>query len=61
MRIRWLDQAVIDLVAVRNYIAQNNPRAACLVAQHIREAVAILRDYPAARRPGELIRHEDSA
>ncbi len=54
MRIRWLDQAVFDLVAVRNYIAQNNPRGARLVAQHIREAVAMLGDYPAAGRPGRV-------
>jgi toxin ParE1/3/4 len=54
VRIRWLDQAVIDLLAVRNYIAQDNPRAARSVAQNIREAVAILGDYPAAGRPGRV-------
>lgn len=41
-----------DLVAVRSYIAQDNPGAAREVAQRIRQAVAVLADYPAAGRPG---------
>ena len=54
MRIRWLDQAVADLVAVRNYLAQDNPSAVSEVAQSIRQAVAILTDYPAAGRSGRV-------
>ena len=54
MRIRWLDQAVTDLVAVRSYIAQDDPSAAGDVARSIRQAVAILIDYPAAGRPGRV-------
>lgn len=54
MKIRWLDQAVTDLVAVRSYIVQDNPSAAGDVARRIRQAVAILIDYPAAGRPGRV-------
>jgi toxin ParE1/3/4 len=54
VRIRWLDQAVADLVTVRNYIAQDDPGVARKVAQSIRQAVAVLTDYPAAGRPGRV-------
>lgn len=54
MRIRWLDQAVVDLVSVRNVIAQDNPLAARKLARHIGQAVSTLADYPAAGRPGRV-------
>ena len=54
MRVRWLDQAVADLVAVRNYITQDHPGAAGQVAQSIRQAVAVLTNYPAAGRVGRM-------
>ncbi|MGA2410174.1 MAG: type II toxin-antitoxin system RelE/ParE family toxin [Candidatus Binataceae bacterium] len=54
MRIRWLDQAVADLVNVRSFIAQQNPAAASETAQKIRQAAAILADYPAAGRAGRV-------
>jgi toxin ParE1/3/4 len=52
--IRWLDQAVEDLKAVRTYIARDNPSAAADIAQRIRNAVKILGDYPAAGRAGRV-------
>jgi toxin ParE1/3/4 len=54
VRIRWLDQAVADLVQVRSFIAQDNPDAARAVARSVREAVSLLADYPAAGRPGRV-------
>jgi toxin ParE1/3/4 len=54
VKIRWLDQAVMDLMEVRNYIAQDNPAAARKVSHNIRQAVAILADYPASGRPGRV-------
>ncbi|HVB82636.1 MAG TPA: type II toxin-antitoxin system RelE/ParE family toxin [Candidatus Binataceae bacterium] len=54
MRVRWLDQAVNDLKAVRSYIAEDNPLAAGEVAQRIRQAVRVVRDYPAAGRSGRV-------
>ena len=35
MRIRWLRNAVLDLVMVRNSIAGDNPQVAKDVAKHI--------------------------
>lgn len=54
MRVRWLDQAVQDLKSVRIYIGRYNPSAAGDVARRIRDAVRILRDYPAAGRAGRV-------
>jgi len=54
VKVRWLDQAVKDLKAVRAYIARDNPSAAAGVAQRIRDAVKILNDYPAAGRAGRV-------
>lgn len=53
MRVRWLDQAIEDLKAVRTHIARDNPAAAD-VAQRLRAAVKMLGDYPAAGRPGRV-------
>ncbi len=54
MKVRWLDEAVLDLQAVRAYIARDNPAAAADIARRIREAVQILTDYPAAGRVGRV-------
>lgn len=54
MKVRWLDEAVLDLKAVREYIARDNPAAAAEVAERIRGAVRILTDYPAAGRAGRV-------
>ncbi len=54
MTVRWLDQTVLDLQAVREYIAHDNPDAAADIAKRIRETVRILADHPAAGRPGRV-------
>jgi toxin ParE1/3/4 len=54
VRVTWLDRAVEDLKAVRNYIASDRPSAAAEVAQRLRDAVKLLADYPAAGRPGRV-------
>lgn len=54
MRIRWLDQALDDLEAVRIYIARDNPSVAAQVARRIRRATKMLTEYPAAGRPGRV-------
>ena len=54
MKVRWLDEAVTDLKALRTYSARDNPAAASEVARRIREAMRILADYPAAGRPGRV-------
>jgi addiction module RelE/StbE family toxin len=42
------------LLAVQNYIARENPRAALEVAQRIRIAVDQLRDHPKMGRDGRV-------
>jgi toxin ParE1/3/4 len=55
MRIRWLRTAVLDLIEVRKYIADdNNPYAAQKVAQSILNSVEQLRNHPAMGRAGRV-------
>jgi toxin ParE1/3/4 len=54
VKVRWLDQAVEDLKAVRAHIARHDPSAAADVARRLRDAVKILGDYPAAGRAGRV-------
>ncbi len=54
MKVRWLDEAVRDLKAVRAYIARDNPAAAADIAHRIREAVRVLTNYPSAGRVGRV-------
>ena len=54
MRIRWTTPAAKALLAVQDYIAKENPRAAFEVAQHIRLAVDQLRDHPKMGRDGRV-------
>lgn len=46
MRIRWTKPAANALLAIQEYIARENPRAAFEVVQHIRVAVEQLGDHP---------------
>jgi toxin ParE1/3/4 len=41
-------------MAVRAYIARDNPSAAADIAQRIRDALKLLGDYPAAGRAGRV-------
>ncbi len=54
MKVRWLDEAVLDLKAVRAHIARDNPAAAADIAHRIREAVRTLTNYPATGRVGRV-------
>jgi len=53
--IRWLDEAVIDLQSLRNYIAQDNPHAATKVVKKILHAVDILLEQPDLGRQGRVV------
>jgi plasmid stabilization system protein ParE len=46
MQIRWEEEALTDLVALRNYIADENPSAAQKIAQRIIDIVNLLADQP---------------
>lgn len=52
MRIRWLDDAVDDLIAIADYIAKDNPKAARSVAGCIKNSVNSLREHQGLGRLG---------
>ncbi len=53
MRLDWTTPAIRDLVALRAYIAEHDPRAAAGMAQKILQAVEALTTFPASGRPGK--------
>ena len=54
MQIKWLIQALKNLDQEAEYIASDNPKAARLIVQQIRNAVALLADNPSLGRPGRI-------
>jgi toxin ParE1/3/4 len=55
MTVEWSRRAVSHLVALRDFIAQDNPRAAAGVARKILDAVELLRIQPHIGRPGRIL------
>ena len=55
MIIKWLDDAVYDLQALRQYIAQDKPSAANRIAKQILKAVNLLSNQPGMGRPGRVL------
>ncbi len=51
----WLEEAVVDLHALRHYIGQENPRAAKKIASQLLEAVELLSAQPNLGRPGRIL------
>ena len=54
MKIRWLEDAVYDLQALRNYISVENPKAAAQVAKKILDGIHIMSEQPEIGRPGRV-------
>jgi toxin ParE1/3/4 len=54
VRIRWEEDAVADLVAVRAYIAKDNPAAALKLAERIIEKAELLAEHPLLGEPGRI-------
>jgi toxin ParE1/3/4 len=52
MKVRWSPTAVSDLVAIREYIAEDSPAAARKVAQKIKDAIQTLRRFPLSGKTG---------
>jgi toxin ParE1/3/4 len=50
-RVVWSDRALADLVAIRRYIEQFNPRAAQLTAARLVAAADALAHFPERGRP----------
>lgn len=56
MNIVWSPQAIVDLVALRAAISEDNPRAAQAVALRILALIEnVLAHNPAAGRPGRVL------
>lgn len=55
MRLRYQDDAIADLVALRRYIAKDSPQSAAKVASRIRGAVRKLRRFPDMGHPGRWV------
>lgn len=56
MRILWLSAAEDDLVALTDYIADNNPKTALEIFYTIRRCVEKLASFPYAGREGRVKR-----
>lgn len=54
MKIVWSRRAAAHLVAIREYVEQDNPEAAGRLARRIREAVEQLARHPLMGRPGRV-------
>jgi toxin ParE1/3/4 len=55
MIIKWLDDAIDDLKALRQYIAIDKLSAANRLAKRILNAVSLLPDQPSMGRPGRVL------
>jgi toxin ParE1/3/4 len=53
-QVRYSDDAIADLQALREYIALNNPSAASRVAARIRRSVDRLATHPKFGKPGRV-------
>jgi toxin ParE1/3/4 len=55
MMLFWSPEAIRDLVSLRAYIAQDNPRAAQHMALHVvRNVETLLSENPSMGRPGRV-------
>ncbi|MBF8276714.1 MAG: addiction module toxin, RelE/StbE family [Candidatus Brocadiaceae bacterium] len=54
MKIRWLSDAVDDLIEISDYIANDNPNAARDIAVRIKHSIDSLKEYQSIGRPGRV-------
>lgn len=54
MQIRWEEDAINDLINLRDYIQKDNPVAAEKVAQKILSTVDLLLDHPLLGKAGRI-------
>ena len=54
MKTRWTRPALLDLEAIGDFVAGDNPRAAERLVARIIAAVETLRDHPHLGRPGRI-------
>ena len=58
MRIRWTDQAIADLEAIRVFIEQDSPHYASVVVARLMQTVDRLKDFPQSGRVVPEFEHE---
>jgi addiction module RelE/StbE family toxin len=54
VHVKWLPAARANLIAVSEYISQDNPEAAARTVAAIVKAVEALEHFPALGRPGRI-------
>lgn len=54
LRVKWLQQAVLDLEEIEIYIAENSPEVAVNVVVKIIKAVSLLREQQGIGRTGRI-------
>lgn len=54
VQIRWHEDAINDLVALRQYIALDNSQAAHRIANKILEYVRLLKEHPLLGKAGRI-------
>ena len=54
MKVVWSRRALANLIALRDYIAQDDPTSAAAVARRILGAVELLTKQPQIGRPGRI-------
>lgn len=54
MQIKWHEDAINDLVALRQYIALDNSQAAQRIADKILECVRLLKEHPLLGKAGRI-------
>jgi len=55
MKVVWTDEALRNLVSIRNYIAEASEMNASLVAARILDCIELLENHPEIGRPGEIL------
>lgn len=58
MRIRWTDQAIADLAAIRVFIAQDSPHYSSVVIHRLIRAVDRLNNFPKSGRAVPEFEHQ---
>jgi len=54
MQIKWHEDAINDLVALRQYIALDNSQAARRIADKVLECVRLLKEHPLLGKAGRI-------
>lgn len=60
MKLVYTDDAVEDLIRLRQFIASNNPQAAARVAAELIDKIGLLTEFPKMGTPVELALEPDS-